>query len=125
MIKANELRATNLVYRQGVIDEVRSIDKFKSYDYLEPIPLTLEMLEKCGLKHYCNDIEIKGEIIGVIWPVIENPKEDWEPEYQLGTYVYSGLGDPESYGFKVNVQYLHQLQNLFFALTGEELEVNL
>jgi hypothetical protein len=26
---------------------------------------------------------------------------------------------------QVDIKYLHQLQNLFFALTGEELEVNL
>jgi hypothetical protein len=132
-MQANELRIGNWVNEFGKPKQIHSVDILYLEgeddtdfgDMYEPIPLTPEILEKCGLKQYENFIEIKGQTIGVIFPVIEIHKEDWEPEYQAGTYVYSGLGDPESYGFKVKIEYLHQLQNLYFALTGEELQINL
>ena len=62
-----------------------------------PIPITTEILLKCGL--------LKNNI--GIW--------------NNGDSIYF------SYGFEkdVKLEYLHQLQNLYFALTGEELEVNL
>jgi hypothetical protein len=69
--------------------------------YFHPIPLSPEILEKCGFKD----------------------------EYGNGRYYFDGF---EYYNGKlwfrtaeIKIQYLHQLQNLYFALTGEELEVNL
>lgn len=77
-------------------------------DELEPITLTEEILLKCGF-------EIKEGRFG--------------NEYHLGTFVLftsellsiSFVWD----NFIKDIKSLHQLQNLFYALTGEELEINL
>lgn len=83
--------------------------------YHEPIPLTPEILEACGFVkrkemfykgEYCININDRDVLVG-----------------SRGT-IFNG--DP-NYGVGINyeLKYLHQLQNLYFALTGEELTVNI
>ena len=84
---------------------------FRGYDLdeLHPIPLTEEiLLNKC-----------KAEKVG----------SEWQIEYNDTTFIFEGsLGRGYYYtggeGCKLSVLFynLHQLQNLYFALTGEELE---
>jgi hypothetical protein len=79
---------------------------------LEPIPLTAELLEKCGFEK--DGIYPDGKSF------VFNGKY-----YLTGTWfkVHTSCGT-----FKVlneNIEYLHQLQNLIFALTGKELEIKL
>lgn len=118
-MKANELRVGNW-YKQlstGYFTQVSlfllgEIADDESYlDYIQPIPTTPEILEKSGFvkdnnSHYggylipISDVEniriIKDES-GWHWPI---------------------------YGYrKANVHFLHQLQNLYFSLVGEELNV--
>lgn len=75
-----------------------------------PIPLTPEILEKCGF--------------------------DWSIYYQAFHKEYFEFDITECYpkGYALttfkrgliiapNIQYLHQLQNLYYSLTGEELEI--
>jgi len=66
-----------------------------------PIQLTPEILEKCGL--------INNKIF---------------PEIEYFTLVDGSLHFEDRYTC-VDVKYLHQLQNLYFALTGVELNVQL
>jgi hypothetical protein len=126
-MKASELRIGNLViYSNGsILFKVISISEFGidienevektyiEYDEFEPIPLTEEWLLKFGfIRHhadYANDvIYIKN--------VPDNIEFEW------GVYPFE-LGS----GFVINnsqkLNYVHQLQNLYFALTGEELVV--
>jgi hypothetical protein len=102
-MKANELRIGNWVryhHNGGFIDA--QIFHLTDEDInVLPIPLSPEIIEKCG----------------------------FEDEYGNGRYYFDGL---EYYDGKlwfrtseIKIQYLHQFQNLYFALTGEELEVNL
>lgn len=86
-------------------------------DKLSPIPLTPEILEKCGFKkngtfdkqfNNGNQIEI-----------------DLSDEYKGEVWLGGSDSCTNGMGFVANCQYLHQLQNLYFALTGEELTVNL
>jgi len=78
--------------------------------WYEPIPLTPEVLEKCGF-HKQNNAwvpeghESKGYTTWdfTIW------------DGGRGEYYYN------SAEFPTPLQFLHQLQNLYFALTGEEL----
>ena len=73
--------------------------------YQYPIPLTPELLEKAGF-------------------------EKWEPKgwYRKG-YMELFDGKPfhwaSGHNLCPDIYYLHQLQNLYFALTGNELEINL
>lgn len=125
-MKANELRIGNLlIYKgDGKVYPVALIDK-DTFDedgnMLEPIPLTSEILEKCGFKkrrdgEYLYSIELDKHISIVI---------------NKDTFFPMLLQDAEFSGGELSVfccneiKYLHQLQNLKFALTGEELEVKL
>lgn len=126
MINAKELRIGNLVFdsrtvgdRSGlpkVLHETTVIQieerKFDNgdYNYLEPIPITSEILKKCGFA------EQKGD--------------EWYIEYQNDFFIVVKSNMQVRLGFDVStyfeeefdhIKYLHQLQNLFFALTGEEL----
>lgn len=73
----------------------------------EPIPLTEEILLKCGAKK-SND-SFGGYII----------------YYPNGNGMRVKNNEWNSQHLSVKVEYLHQLQNLYFALTNEELSINL
>jgi hypothetical protein len=88
-------------------------------DFLLPIPLTPELLEACGFKHWKFEQEIssfdfykKSENfeLFIVHDAIKN-------EYQHQTFYYKNRSNP--------VASLHQLQNLYYALTGTELEIKL
>jgi hypothetical protein len=113
-MKASELRIGNYYNENGVVTQVSpsTIEElwFAERSWVQPIPLTEEWLLKFGIKQYnvdtindCGDISYDGELF----------------------YIYSGLGDAESYGFAIKIQHVHQLQNLYFALTNEELVIKL
>lgn len=86
---------------------------------LEGIPLTAEILNKCGFVshrwggHY-NDVYVLNNIeiahSGIVPPnrFCYMYKED-----EVGKKYFKGL------------QYLHQLQNIYYCLTGEELAIKL
>ncbi len=93
-------------------------------DKIQPIPLTPEILEKAGFKQYGSGI--KREIWKYGFPVIRETRLDlYKKTFSNGetTGFYSLAmvslvrGDPD------RLEHLHQLQNLFFALTGTELEI--
>jgi hypothetical protein len=78
---------------------------------LKPIPLTPEILEAGGFENRANGI-YKNDLFNICR--FENNK------YFLcnpfGTEIYSPM--------KL-IEYLHQLQNLYYSLMGKELEVNI
>lgn len=71
----------------------------------EPIPLTPEILEKCGFEFKPTGDEVYEQI----WN--NGSIELWEHDEGF-CHSYANSGD---------VNYLHQLMNLNYALTGEEL----
>ena len=120
MIKTNELRIGNWYEHDGKYYQVKSIMNGESYPYVKPIPLTPEILEKAGFT--------KGKSIGLTLDI----RFDETPFYSAylwfeflagSVYLYT-LDDGHNIEL-ANFIYLHQLQNLYFALTGEELEINL
>jgi hypothetical protein len=124
-MKAEELRLGNLVNdRLGLITigmecGVRFADTYK------PIPLTKQWFKKFQIKE---GIEIDDGEIGVYWG--SNPHDyrfidkDLSPKnYKCNVYVYSGLGSYSDYAAIIQCNYVHTLQNLYFALTGTELEL--
>lgn len=83
------------------------IDKFS------PIPLTEEILLKCALKKD-----------GILYEQRKNSQFAVK-EWSVGSIPQWLIFWGDSILHKVEPEYLHQLQNLYFALTGEELVVNL
>ena len=115
MIQANDLRIGNYVkgIAMGLTHKIdlhffnECYDDDTMLDWYMPIKLSPEVLENTGFKWYDNDwYEIKSKINISI-------------ELHSG-YIYFGKGE---YLFKANIIYLHQLQNLYFALTKEELKI--
>jgi hypothetical protein len=129
MIDPKELRIGNWVeLKRHGIGRVRHITEggtiaitdhsaFHSSDYY-PIPLTPEILEKCGFYFYSGSI-VSGSLR--IDPSTMSINfvcdKDNIPQFSIEDYL-SRDGD----GLIMNhIKSLHQLQNLYFALTGEEL----
>lgn len=77
----------------------------------KPIPLTPEILEQCGF-------EIKKyDIISAV-----SKWNGLEVEIIIGYWLFRIWGVSN---WQIQCKYLHQLQNLYFTLTGEELEVKI
>lgn len=87
-----------------------------TYDRCEPIELTPEILETVGFKNYRNrnvDFNLIKKRVHL------NYSDDY-----LSHFVPDEGNEKVCYAIP-HIKYLHQLQNLYFALTGEELEINL
>ncbi len=109
-MKANELRIGNWVYD----DEYYKIEGWElgadnADEAFDPIPLTPEILEKCGFVKESDKWFISSSNIHL---TVFNLREAFSVYINDKLIVYA-------------VDCLHQLQNLYFALTGEELQINL
>jgi hypothetical protein len=123
-MEANELRVGNLIetpYGFSKIDEVGLKDgngyvKIKNKNmgyYLEvcsPIQLTDEILLKCGFEKVDEYYFLNG-----YWA-------SFDADFPL---CFGNDGCCQREIIKQNIKHLHQLQNLYFALTGEELQITL
>lgn len=125
-MEANELRIGNY-YRQLVLGDVVRVDLFtfsewyssircgddSTGDYMMPIPITEEWLVKLGFDY------------------IKNHKEYHNRGINEGAYHLKRVGDAFNRWYLYhkekmitsNIRFIHQLQNLYFALTGIELEI--
>ena len=120
-MKANELRIGNYVY--DTLGKVNKIDLEaityiirETHNQVKPIPLTEEWLLKFDMeftdgfsssrKLYLNNYE------NDISKITYSPKE---------RLLRLSNGDTKGTMLIPHVKYVHQLQNLYFALTGEEL----
>lgn len=138
MINANELRIGNWVTDQfydsfktmiqvdsqndkginliieddGRYPEIASrwIEPEYKYEQLFGIPLTPEILDKCGFEYDLITFN-KGECPILLAPKLVN--------------CYTVYINRLFYGEMVTINHLHQLQNLYHVLMGEELEINL
>lgn len=136
MILANELRIGNYASAHGkeIIKCVGLDEHFfyymfdsciKSSYYLsdiESIPLTPEILEKAGFEetYADNAYKLPFNKYSLHSIVITLAKEN------IVTILDEYTGKEQTTVFADAIcQYLHQLQNLYFALTGEELNVQL
>lgn len=123
MLKARELREGNLTYltssKDGsrcehsiVISDLVSIKLGKKI--FKPIPLTKEKLVKFGFEYNKEDNAYQGKAFhiearkGGIKGLKTNP----------GAFGVWWVG-----GYLREIDYVHQLQNLYFALTGSELTI--
>lgn len=126
-IKPQDLRIGNYVYCESesnepykvtcvaenyILFDKGKVDMLAVYRALSPIPLTDEIKRKCGIKVRC--IQHGKIVMGVGWDYFDN--ED-------GRHAYVAPIDTRN--IDLHCRYLHELQNLYWAVTGEELEVEL
>ena len=122
-MKANELRIGNIVIQGEIVRIQESSARVKyeldgqdrlsyvDYDILEPIPLTEEWLIKFDLM-----LDTKSDEI-VRYSMIRFP--DFTVILQNNEQ-----GQVEFNGYHIcYVNFVHQFQNLYFALTGKELTI--
>ena len=128
-MKSSELRIGNLAQDEmsGAIIRVSGITTENQSFYVidrdkyplpngwkaVPIPLTEEWLVRFG---FAIDTSKHGELA-----TLKNDFELWKSNGWKEWNLQTGGYDAESNDFSVDLKYVHQLQNLYFALTGEEL----
>lgn len=105
-MEEKDFRIGNWVLENGSYRQIEA-DDFYNPQLLNPIPLTEEILLKCGAKK--SDDSFGGYII----------------YYPNGNGMRVKNNEWSSQHLSVKLEYLHQLQNLYFALTNEELKINL
>lgn len=117
MINPNELRFGNVVLAptltfNGVTMMPTILSYFNEYDatLAQPIPLTHEILENCGFNRL-TEKSYNGYKASIY------SRSDIAIYFDDGILTW-GLFLP------LKIYYLHQLQNLYFALTGTELDVS-
>lgn len=120
MIKSDELRLWNFVFdkEQNKIDIIDVIEEnrvsllYSKFPYtpinlIQPVELTPDILEAAGFTNGIKTIQTSF----------------------LETELYVDLMDGDAgfnkHGLWFPCKYLHQLQNLYFALTGEELQIDI
>jgi hypothetical protein len=129
-MKANELRIGNWVmsanykkikreikdYSVEVIraGDIHHLETFPSSKSIKPIPLTEEWLLKFGFEKKYDTFEFNG--LNVDGCVVHFSFDKWASEYEIENCDYTEVPS--------DIQHVHQLQNLYFALTGEELTIN-
>lgn len=89
--------------------EVFEVVKEADMQEIEPIALTPKILESCGFRNFVRDEWIL---------TYGNTHTDFELRED-------GLRLRHNTTSRVSMRYLHQLQNFFYAIAGQELEVNL
>lgn len=132
MINPKELRVGNLVHWNNLPKEVHSngniLVNFKTegegierciftHGEIFPIPLTHEILEKAGFVY--DETNEEYTIGGIDFDAND---QDIEKTFILWS---DNKEDFECYFSDIPIKSVHQLQNLFYALTGEELEIKL
>jgi hypothetical protein len=127
MIKANDLRIGNYIINPFgaiiTIDEIhKSGVKFKTtiYDltHCKPIPLTEEILLKCE-----NYNKKYGFSLNETTYLFFNESRGYFYPYLTQDAEFSNLENKCVY--LERIKYLHELQNLYFALTNQELNIEL
>ena len=123
MIDPKELRIGNWYRHENGSDYVLSLDNwidilfsYRNDEYLKAaditwmsgVPITPEWLERLGFKS-------------------DQFFDDTRPIFYLGDfYIDWDTLQPQDCGFdiaKIKIKYIHQLQNLYHALTGKDLEL--
>lgn len=120
-MKATEVRIGNYVKRRNIVGEVMFVtrgnigvefedgDEYYLDSEIDGIPIAEEWLLKFGFK-------------------INKFFEDSPQVYCYSDfYINFDTLQPEDSGFQIakqEIKYVHQLQNLYFDLTGQELSIN-
>jgi hypothetical protein len=126
-MKTNDLRIGNYVSFHDVWCKVVGIDNdrilieyhngdtdYCHIDYIDPIELTEELLVKLGFEGEMYEFCLLADDFNITVNLIENRVD----------ISYFGNCEAELC-IKYNVKYLHELQNLCYCITGQEIEIKL
>ena len=118
-LQANQLRIGNWINNGGgfpiQVTAQRIADIENKLCIVSPIPLTEEILLKAG---FVKEVYYDASWLQKDFPVIGELCTS-DKQHPLGNFLFDMNTDT------LKIHYLHQLQNLYFALTGEELNINL
>jgi hypothetical protein len=127
MIKARDLRIGNLVLYKNTPEKISGIvdvihfgmcaiigDDEPEIDLIDPIPLTEEWLIAAGLTCEVLSQEVKILMTDPPFIVATKDLDFWKVSIAKGVFDF---GQASS-----KIQYIHELQNLYFAVRGTELE---
>jgi len=123
-VDSNPFESVTQIFKDGVVTD--AYDVVNSFKDLEPIPLTEEWLVKFGFEKSIDGFEMSKDI------TIRN-NNGWVKE-MVFFQIDDGLcgvslrdiydcGEKETYVIEIDIEYVHQLQNLFWCLTGKELTI--
>ena len=126
-MNANELRIGNYIERHNKVTGVKDVVQvgggtpLLAFEWMttlkfNPIPLTEEWLLKFGFEFRNNNKQY-----GWFLKVSKNRVLAWCHSKEIGLEFDTEDYDYNNTLFDFHCQYVHQLQNLYFALTGEEL----
>ena len=137
MIEAKELRIGNWIYdseenNNFQVEEIKNINGFHYTCYrkksikalrVEGLTLTEDILLKCGFQ-YCGDRE------WIVKKILDNSEICFSlmEEFVTDNFgIYKADDDMNNGGwfYPKKTLYLHQVQNLYWCLCGEELEIKL
>lgn len=147
MVKASELRIGNTLYdtEAGLYVEVTDLheDRFscrypdgthantEDGNEFDGTILSPEVLKACGFVHHARafDFGMSGFYPDSWYYILDGYDTSRQPKYKFG-FMLSRFRDGWYYqnGTRtkgIKIEYLHQLQNLYYSLTGEDLQVNL
>ena len=147
-MKARELKIGNYVYTGTDEDDnpvpckITALDKFNVYwdgnktsvNFIEPIPITPEWLEKMGFSY----LKVEGITrIGDDFQgyADEGDTHNWTLKVKANERTEGFAFEIVKWGdgpytfvnqwLRIRVKYLHDIQNIFHALTGQELNINI
>lgn len=128
VLSAKELRIGNYYYYtcKDFLDERKKWDEVCQIDaqdfvWLEsnpndkdfkPIPLTEQWLKDFGFEKELDNSMVKGDIAIFL-----------DRRFKTNLFLRDNQ-ENKWFSFNSKVEYVHQIQNLYFALTGEELTIN-
>jgi hypothetical protein len=131
MIQDKELRIGNWYNQFGNFCQATGLTIYelsKSTEtqlWCKSIAITAEILEKCGFEKMPTEPQMYIKVTG----------KGWKGNYKIrfskkqGVWLFKNAGGKfiriDSINNPTPLFYLHQLQNLYFALTGEELNIKL
>jgi hypothetical protein len=111
-MKASELRIWNFfdwspLASMGRGQDQVTVSNIGYHDLMNPIPITEEWLVKFGFEKDVDDLVLDINTVFFVF-------------YNDGEFVRLKSNHLETI---TSIQYVHKLQNLYFALTGEELNL--
>lgn len=116
-MEAKELRIGNYIKKEGEVFQCSSYTMVmveRDNSGYERIPLTEEWLVKLGLY-------LEMPPLGAIWSVYRIDKYSVRCVRDQWEFLITEKAKLPQDIIEIKIQYVHQLQNLYFALTGKEL----